>query len=66
LSQQEIDEIKLGKPFPSWKFIPWILNDLGFTLMKRPPAPVEEKLENEEEELTDEQKALAEKANKKK
>jgi hypothetical protein len=39
LSQQEVDEIKLGKPFPSWKFIPWVLDELGFKLMKRPPPP---------------------------
>jgi hypothetical protein len=33
LSQQEIDEIKLGKPFPSWKFIPWVIDELGYPLM---------------------------------
>lgn len=24
---------------PSWKFIPWILDYLGFDLMKKKPAP---------------------------
>ena len=53
LSEAEIEEIKSGKPFPSWKFIPWILDTLGYDLMKRPPPPVEEKEEEEEVELTD-------------
>ena len=56
LSLQELEEIKLGKPFPSWKFIPWIIDNLGLPLMKRPPPPPEEKPEGEEEELTEEQK----------
>ena len=66
LSLQELEEIKLGKPFPSWKFIPWIIDNLGLPLMKRPPPPPEEKPEGEEEELTEEQKAAQEKALKKK
>jgi hypothetical protein len=39
LKHEEIDEIKMGKPMPSWKFIPWILDYLGFDLMKKKPAP---------------------------
>ena len=39
LSQSEIDEIKNGKPFPAWRFIPWVLDHLGYELMKRPPPP---------------------------
>ena len=35
----EIEEIKTGKPFPAWKFIPWILDALGHELMKKPPPP---------------------------
>lgn len=66
LSQHEIDEIKQGKPFPSWKFIPWILDNLGMRLMKKPPPPEPEKAEGEEEELTEEQKVAMEKAKKKK
>lgn len=59
LSQTEIDEIKSGRPFPSWKFIPWILDNLGYELMKRPPPPPpEEGAEPEEpEELDEEAKA---------
>lgn len=32
LSKLEIEDIKNGKPFPSWKFIPWILDFLGYKL----------------------------------
>jgi hypothetical protein len=39
LSQNEIDEIKSGKPFPAWRFIPWVLDVLGHELMKKPPPP---------------------------
>jgi len=43
LSQNELDAIKDGKPFPAWKFIPWILEFLGIPLMQRPaPATPEE------------------------
>lgn len=70
LSEEEIAEIKTGKPFPSWKFIPWILDELKMPLMQRPPPPPPEEGEGQEapaeEELTDEQKAEAEKARKKK
>jgi hypothetical protein len=38
LSEAEFDEIKAGRPFPSWKFIPWILDELGHELMKKPPS----------------------------
>ena len=43
-----------GKPMPSWKFIPWLLDELGFELDKRkpPPAPENPEEEPEEEELT--------------
>jgi len=66
LSQHEIDEIKSGKPFPAWKFIPWILDHLGYPLMKRPPPPPPEEGEApaEEEELTPEQIAKIEKEKK--
>lgn len=30
LSLKELEDIKTGKPFPSWKFIPWILDYLGY------------------------------------
>ena len=41
LSQEEINEIKTGKPFPSWRFIPWILDHLGYALMRQPDPPEE-------------------------
>lgn len=42
LSEQELQDIKEGKPMPSWKFIPWILEFLGVPLKvkeKPPPEP---------------------------
>lgn len=39
LSETEIAEIRSGKPFPSWRFIPWVLDHLGYELMRRPPPP---------------------------
>ena len=40
LSEAELNDIKEGKPFPSWKFLPWILEFLGIKLdIKPPPAP---------------------------
>jgi hypothetical protein len=61
LSEAEFDEIKAGKPFASWKFIPWILDELGHELMKK-PASLEAKAEEEPEELDEQQKAAAAKA----
>ena len=66
LSQAEIDEIRLGKPFPSWKFIPWVFDELGFELAERPPPPEPEVEEGDPEELTEEEKAKKEKEKKKK
>lgn len=53
LSQAEIDEIKTGKPFPAWKFIPWILDVLEYDLIKKPPPP--EKTDEEIAELAPEE-----------
>ena len=42
MSDQELTDIKEGKPMPSWKFIPWILEHLGVPLRvkeKPPPEP---------------------------
>jgi len=67
LSEAEVDEIKTGKPFPSWKFIPWILDELQMPLMERPPPPPpEEGEEPEPVELTEEEAAAAAKEKKKK
>lgn len=32
LSEAELNDIKEGKPFPSWKFLPWIMEFLGIPL----------------------------------
>ena len=53
LSQAEIDEIRSGKPFAAWRFIPWILDHLGYELAKRPDPPEPAEGEGEEEDLTD-------------
>lgn len=40
LSDNELNDIKEGKPFPSWKFLPWIMEFLGIPLrVKDPPPP---------------------------
>lgn len=66
LSWQEIEDIKMGKPCPSWKFVPWMLDYLGHKLMKRPPPPEEPEAEVNPEELSEEELAAYEKAQKKK
>jgi adenylate kinase family enzyme/YHS domain-containing protein len=40
LSEHELTEVIEGKMFPASKFIPWILNYLGYPLMKKRPPPV--------------------------
>lgn len=64
LSQAEIDEIKTGKPFPAWKFIPWVLDHLGYPLAEKPEpeAPAEEAVDPET--LPEEERAAWEKAQK--
>jgi hypothetical protein len=65
LSADEISAIMRGTPFPSWRFIPWILHHLGYELMRRPQAPeVEEVVDIEN--MTPEEKTAYEKAQKKK
>jgi hypothetical protein len=66
LSNEELNEIKEGKPFPSYKFLPWILEFLGVPLMQRPPAPPVEVPEINPEELTEEERKAFEKEKKKK
>lgn len=36
LKEDEVNTIKAGKPFPSWKFIPWILDELNLPLQQKP------------------------------
>ena len=33
--------VSLSIPFPSWRFIPWILDHLGYQLMRQPDPPEE-------------------------
>lgn len=48
MSEQELQQINDGKAFPAWKFIPWLLDELGHELDKRKPPPEAEKAEEEE------------------
>ena len=32
LSAEELQDIKDAKPFPAWKFLPWIIEYLGYRL----------------------------------
>lgn len=51
---------------PSWKFIPWILDHLGFELMKKKPTPPVEEEPINPDELNEEDRAKWEKEQKKK
>jgi transcriptional regulator with XRE-family HTH domain len=42
LSENELADIKEGKPIPSWKFLPWIMEFLGIPLRVKDPPPPEE------------------------
>ena len=49
LSEKELNEIKEGKPMPSWKFLPWIMEFLGIPLrIKDPPPPAEDSVTDDE------------------
>jgi hypothetical protein len=65
LSAEELQEIKDGKPFPAWKFLPWIMEHLGVPLMIKPPQ-VKEVVEPNIEEMTEDEKKAYEKEQKKK
>ena len=65
LSAYELQEIKDGKPFPAWKFLPWIMEFLGVPLMIKPPE-VKTDDEPNVDEMTDDQKKAHEKEQKKK
>ena len=49
LSESELNDIKEGKPMPSWKFLPWIMEFLGISLRVKDPPPPEEDSATEEE-----------------
>jgi hypothetical protein len=53
LSEQELSDIIEGKSFPAWKYLPWVLDHLGYPLEKRKPPPPEEKVEGEGEDPED-------------
>ena len=61
LKQEEIDDIKAGKPFASWKFLPWVLDTLGHSLMKKPPVEVEPEEPPNTADMTEEELAKYEK-----
>ena len=43
MSESELAEIKEGKPIPSWKFLPWIMDFFNIPLrVKDPPSPEED------------------------
>ena len=41
MSEQELVDVMDGKVFPTWKYIPWIFDYLGFELEKKRPPPVD-------------------------
>lgn len=65
LSNEELQEIKDGKPFPAWKFLPWIMEFLGVPLMIK-PAEVKTVVEPDVDAMNDEEKKAHEKEQKKK
>lgn len=49
MSENELTEIKEGKPVPSWKFLPWIMEFLEIPLRVKDPPPPEEDSATDEE-----------------
>lgn len=49
MCEAELNDIKEGKPFPSWKFLPWIMEFLGVDLRVKDPPPPEEDSQTDEE-----------------
>ena len=49
LNEAELNDIKEGKPFPSWKFLPWVMEFLGVLLRVKDPPPPEEDSQTDEE-----------------
>jgi len=49
MSEQELNDIKEGKPMPSWKFLPWIMEFLGVPLRVKDPPPPEKDSDTDEE-----------------
>lgn len=65
LSAEELQEIKDGKPFAAWKFLPWIMEFLGVPLMIKSPE-VKSEDEPNQDEMSEEQKKAFDKEQKKK
>jgi hypothetical protein len=65
LSAEELQEIKDGKPFAAWKFLPWILEHLGVPLMVK-PKELKTIVEPNVDEMTEDEKKAYEKEQKKK
>lgn len=49
MSESELNDIKEGKPIPSWKFLPWIMEFLGIPMRIKDPPPPEEDSETDAE-----------------
>jgi len=49
MSEAELNEIKEGKPMPSWKFLPWVMEFLGVRMRVKDPPPPEEDSETDAE-----------------
>ncbi len=65
MSNEELQEIKDGKPFAAWKFLPWVMEYLGVPLAIQPK--VEQVIvEPNPDEMNEEEKKAYEKEQKKK
>lgn len=65
LSQEELNEIKDGKQFAAWKFLPWVLEYLGVPLAVLPKVE-QAAAEPNIDEMNEEEKKVYEKEQKKK
>lgn len=65
LSQEEVNEIKDGKQFAAWKFLPWILEYLKVPLAIQPKVE-QAVIEPNLDEMNEEEKKAYEKEQKKK
>jgi hypothetical protein len=61
MSEQELNEIKEGKMFPAWKFLPWVMEYLDVPLQEKPPTPPEEIVEPDVTQMTEDEKKAYEK-----
>ena len=55
MNNEELEAIKRGEVFATWKFLPWVLEYLEIPLMVKPKPEAEEVVPNFEE-MTAEQK----------